>query len=1059
VDVTAPRIVVSADASIATSAAIVVDLGQLKMKSDASAIIASATKGAIQDGYFYDTFKMNVYGLTAIMVPDRSKPIDWKNSVLLGKLALVDTFDLLFTLQVANVATVEIPKIKLTGQLPLLGLQLSKEKLQETLTIVNAILNPPLNAVAEPEQPQGSRATYNRMKRISSGAAQMIKNQVLDTRNRDKLIGMVMGATAPIKKVAFIDPVDDESSEDASTSSSLSSSSSSVSQVQQRRMLAQVQFEIAQLSVSLSQVIGIENVPTALPVATIELRGLMVSVSATNQDVRLRLQLSALLIEDTLGERTGELKKIIEDSKSTSPSSPRSPGMLPSHIELGQIASLPPAKGPKQYLVKAGSVSTTGGDLISVSIDIVDRRVSQYPGADAKIDITIGTIEVELCRPTVAALLKTAADLGQLAESMQSEAEKAEAQIVATIQKQSQRSRTKSREAALNAAARAANKQKMDKQRELDTSTSNLPPPNSNAVLLTLKLGSVSLSLRKDGSNFFQVSVNDLLAKVVVDRSMVVHVTGRLGHVRGRDLQLTGPWSDILSIGEKPDSPNKTPALTFSLDYFDPKMPNWPGHEVVLSASVATLRFVVLMRLLSELEVYFSAFLKMYTLLGYVPNPEDTIVKLDISIANPLVIIPRSSADEEHVLVDLGKISVSNKLEYAAPHSDIPIVSKDNITVQITALNLKTFVNVGGQKLSEAKFVDNIDLALSVARNLIRVPEQPEIVVSASLPRFSLEIASERLLFFASLLGGNFSELPLRPDEDELRLVIEFLQSVNSSLLLPAESAPNAPPQAKQSLGKPPPPVARVDFQLQQISVTLLSGSGSTYDGISTSLIRFGMKNFGLKVATEADGSMELMVNLASVSLEDTRQASKNQYKTILGSYAAPVGTGGKSVSAPTDTPSKLGKASTENEISLQLVSLPANSLQVVTIEMTRPRIYIVPTQLESLFEFALPLIKQALRAQEVFATRSRFEAAAAQRRSTFLQEGNLKQKQETEYQRLVSEQQQEYRKAEARLQLLRASSTMIPWRAINFGPKLTRYQFRSDCHFGRGAEISGRSQ
>eukprot|EP01122_Echinamoeba_exundans_P016084 TRINITY_DN8049_c0_g1_i1.p1 TRINITY_DN8049_c0_g1~~TRINITY_DN8049_c0_g1_i1.p1 ORF type:complete len:2404 (-),score=554.15 TRINITY_DN8049_c0_g1_i1:64-6402(-) len=566
----------------------------------------------------------------------------------------------------------------------------------------------------------------------------------------------------------------------------------------------------------------------------------------------------------------------------------------------------------------------------------------------------------------------------------------------------------------------------MEKQRELDTTNNNLPPPNSNAVLLTLKLGSVSLSLRKDGANFFQVSINDLMAKVIVDRNMVVHVSGRLGHVRGRDLQLTGPWSDILSIGEKPDSPNKTPALTFSLDYFDPKMPNWPGHEVVLTASVATLRFVVLMRLLSELEVYFSAFLKMYTLLGYVPNPEDTIVKLDVSIANPLIIVPRSSSEEEHVLVDLGKISVKNHLDYApaAASSDVPIVSKDNITVQIIALNLKTFVNVGGQKLSEAKFVDNIDLTLSVARNLIRAPTEPEILVSASLPRFSLEIASERLLFFASLLGGNFSELPLRADEDELRLVIEFLQSVNSSLLLPADSGSSSQPQEKPNPAKPPAPVARVDFQLQQISITLLSGSGSTYDGISTSLIRFAMKNLGLKVATEADGSMELMVNLASVSLEDTRQASKNQYKMILGSYAAPSAAGSrKTVSAPADTPSKLGKSSSENEISLQLVSLPSNSLQVVTIEMTRPRIYIVPTQLESLFEFALPLIKQALRAQEVFATRSRFEAAAAQRRSTFLQEGNLKQKQETEYQRLISEQQQEYRKAEARLQLLRASS------------------------------------
>lgn len=957
---------------------------------------------------------MNVFGLTAVLVPDRSQPIDW-GAAKIARLSLVEKFDLLFTLQIANVATVEIPKLKLAGKLPLLQLQLSKEKLEQTLAIVTSLMVVP--ELSEPEQVQGRRLTQQRAKRISSGAAQMLKNQVLDTRNRDKFIGMVMGATSPLKKVTFLENRDDDSSEDASTSSSLSSSAAAA---QQKRMLAQVQFEVAQISVTLSQIVFIEKVPTALPVAIVDLRSLSVSVSATNQDVRLRMNLAALLVEDTLGERSADLKKIL-DSSSATPASPRSNDShaYSKHVDLAEVAAMPPVKGPALYLVQAGSASASGGDLISISIEIVDRRVSQYPGADAKIDVSIGNIDVEVCRPTIAALLKTAADLGQLAESLQSDADKAENEIVATLQRQASRARTKSREAAVTAAARVANKQKMDKQRELDQANGNVPPENSKAVLLTLQLSAVSLSLRKDGQSFVKLAVNGLLAKIDVDRTMVVHVSGRLGHISAKDLQLSGPWADFVSVGSKTDASAKGAAVSFSIDYFDPKMPNWPGHEVVVQASVATVKFVLLMRLLSEIEVYFSAFLKMYTLLGYIPNPDDTIVKLDIEVANPLILVPKSSSDEDHVLVDLGKITVRNSFDYAPANAsgNIPVVTKDKIAVQISSLNVKTLVSVGGKSQVPAKFVDNIDLALSVSRLLARAADEPEILVSASLPRFALEIASERLLFFASLLSGNFSELPLRGDEDELKLVVEFLQTVNSSLLLAPEDAP-ADAAAKQPVTQKPPPVARVDFQLQQITVTLLAGSGATYDGLSTSLIRFGMRNLTLKVATELDASMELMVNLASLSLEDTRIASKNQYKTILGSYSA----GDKPDLGK--TPASSSTSSQENEISVQLVASPKQSLQVVTIQMTRPRFYIVPTQLESLFEFALPLIKQALRAKEVFATRSRFEAASSNRRSTFLKEGNLKQKQETEYQRLIGEQLQELRKAEARLQLLRASST-----------------------------------
>jgi hypothetical protein len=104
----------------------------------------------------------------------------------------------------------------------------------------------------------------------------------------------------------------------------------------------------------------------------------------------------------------------------------------------------------------------------------------------------------------------------------------------------------------------------------------------------------------------------------------------------------------------------------------------------------------------------------------------------------------------------------------------------------------------------------------------------PRAVVTASLSRINVDVAAEKLTFLASIIAGNLSELPLRPDEEELKIVLQFLQSVNFRLLLPEEV-----PEIQLGASKQPPAYteAEIKFTLQQACVTIYAGSGVTYDG------------------------------------------------------------------------------------------------------------------------------------------------------------------------------------------------------------------------------------
>jgi hypothetical protein len=133
-----------------------------------------------------------------------------------------------------------------------------------------------------------------------------------------------------------------------------------------------------------------------------------------------------------------------------------------------------------------------------------------------------------------------------------------------------------------------------------------------------------------------------------------------------------------------------------------------------------------------------------------------------------------------------------------------------------------------GSKLVKSILLNSVDMNVAVQRPALNDPKRslPRAIVEASLSQITIDVAADKLSFLASIIAGNVSELPLRPDEEELRIVLQFLQSVNFSVLLP-DDVSNLPE------GRRPPSYteAQVNFKLQQACVTIYAGTGMTYDG------------------------------------------------------------------------------------------------------------------------------------------------------------------------------------------------------------------------------------
>jgi len=116
--------------------------------------------------------------------------------------------------------------------------------------------------------------------------------------------------------------------------------------------------------------------------------------------------------------------------------------------------------------------------------------------------------------------------------------------------------------------------------------------------------------------------------------------------------------------------------------------------------------------------------------------------------------------------------------------------------------------------------------------------------------------------------------------------------------------------------------------------------------------MKFSIDNVRIYLALHEDKTLQLTLDLEAITLEDARIKTDNKFKKILSAYPA----GLSSVSSPdtqrnssqlvVDTP----LLDLSNQISIKLELNPQEGMLMISLRLSRPRIFVVPSHLLAIF-------------------------------------------------------------------------------------------------------------
>jgi hypothetical protein len=337
----------------------------------------------------------------------------------------------------------------------------------------------------------------------------------------------------------------------------------------------------------------------------------------------------------------------------------------------------------------------------------------------------------------------------------------------------------------------------------------------------------------------------------------------------------------------------------------------------------------------------------------------------------------------------------------------------------MAAVNIRTVIkNLEGRMVDRA-MVNDIDINVTLKRSLTKDPDHklPNIMVGVNVDKLlSTDVSSDKLEMLLDVLAGNVAELPLRPDEAEFRMVMAILQASKLNLLRTGTNLVKGP-GANNGNGGSGSSSGRaalserlnyvryhVDVRLNKVSLRAYMGSDA--DNQATSLIRAVVHHLNIRVAFERDASVVLHMDAETLLVEDAREGTLNQFKTLvcaLGNNPLDANSSSGSPEPQQQQQHQRQQQQQQPQFSFKFESRPKDRYQSASIKLLHPQIFMIPSALEQLVAFGLPVINQALRSVNMFTRRRKVGSGIDKRLKYLLAEGSLKQRHMFELQELVA--------------------------------------------------------
>ncbi|XP_076846491.1 intermembrane lipid transfer protein VPS13A isoform X2 [Brachyhypopomus gauderio] len=260
---------------------------------------------------------------------------------------------------------------------------------------------------------------------------------------------------------------------------------------------------------------------------------------------------------------------------------------------------------------------------------------------------------------------------------------------------------------------------------------------------------------------------------------------------------------------------------------------------------------------------------------------KSTRIALDVDIKAPVVFLPQSSVSTNVIVADLGLVTVKNRFEIvpSETHEKIPPIL-DIMGVALSDLKMYRTTFNDGRFQSEVQLLKPVNMDLSIERNLAAswYHSIPDIQINAHLKPMSLILSQEDLTVVLRTLSENLSEtsdaVPTPKGSDKAETVSnkDSQGSGGTTVVTAAVVEGQKVSKLKTTL--------KVLFKFHSMTVVLYSSSGSEtmlldFRDEQLKLAEFTLGSISTAVDMFSDNSMKASVKLTECLLDDKRKRVK----------------------------------------------------------------------------------------------------------------------------------------------------------------------------------------
>ncbi|XP_065103684.1 intermembrane lipid transfer protein VPS13A isoform X1 [Paramisgurnus dabryanus] len=260
-----------------------------------------------------------------------------------------------------------------------------------------------------------------------------------------------------------------------------------------------------------------------------------------------------------------------------------------------------------------------------------------------------------------------------------------------------------------------------------------------------------------------------------------------------------------------------------------------------------------------------------------------TRISLDVNIKAPVVFLPQSSVSHNVIVADLGLVTVKNHFEIVSSptHTKIPPVM-DIMAVGLSDLKMFRTTFSDGKFKDEIQLLKPVNMDLSIKRNLSAswYHSIPDIQINAHLKPMSLILSQEDLTIVLKTLSENLSEssdVPQAPSSSDKGDTVSTKDSQGSSgkrnmVVTAAVVEGQKPGKLKTTL--------KLDFKFDSMTLVLYSPNANEIclqdsRDESVKLAEFTLGTISTAVHMYSDSSMKASLKLTNCLLDDKRQKVK----------------------------------------------------------------------------------------------------------------------------------------------------------------------------------------